>query len=256
MDFHLKDKTVCITGGNAGIGLAAAKKFAEEGCNVAICGTNPDKLKKAEAELKEISGKVYTQVVDVAVYNDMFDFAENTYNRFGSLDIWINNASIIRYESLLDMAEEDWDRVFAVNVKSIFLSAKIVKPYMEKNGGVMINAASFASVMPSVVSGAYAASKGAVVNLTKSLAAQLAPFGIRVCGYIPGMIETEMAKENIAKNREAMEAQAALHRLGTPEDLAGPIVFLASDGAGYIAGTCIEVTGGKFCVQDAQSAWK
>ena len=256
MDFNLKNKTVCITGGSAGIGLAAAKKFAEEGCNVAICGTNPGKLSKAETELLAITDRVYSQVADVSKYDDLAGFAENTYHRFGSLDIWINNAGIINYDRLLDMSEEEWDRLFAVNVKSIFLSAKIVKPYMEKNGGVMINASSFSSVMPSVGAGAYTASKSAVVSLTRSLAAQLAPFGIRVCGYIPGMIETDMAKENIAKNREVMEGQAALHRLGTPEDLAGPIVFLASDQAGYIAGTCIEVTGGKFCVQDPQSAWK
>jgi 3-oxoacyl-[acyl-carrier protein] reductase len=194
--------------------------------------------------------------VDVAVYNDMLSFAENTYHNFGSLDIWVNNAGIIKYISLLDMAEEDWDRLFAVNLKAIYLSARIVKPYMEKSGGVMLNAASFASVIPSTSSAAYAASKAAVVSLTRSLAAQLAPFGIRVCGYIPGMIETEMAKENIEKNRKAMEGQAALHRLGTVEDLAGPIVFLASDEAKYIAGTCVEVTGGKFCVQDPQTAWK
>jgi len=256
MNLELADKTVCITGGTSGIGLACAVRFAEEGCNVAICGKNPEKLRLAENELRKISDRIYAQTADVAVYDELHSFAENTFQKFSGLDIWINNAGLYPQGRLLDMAEEDWDRVFAVNLKPVFFSAKIVKPYMMKDGGVIINASSFASVMPSANSGAYAASKAAVSSLTKTLAAELAPFGIRVNGYIPGVVTTEMTKEVVALKGDILKSQIALNDFGNAEDVADAVLFLASRRAGYITGTFLEVSGGKFCVQNPDFAWK
>jgi NAD(P)-dependent dehydrogenase (short-subunit alcohol dehydrogenase family) len=120
---------------------------------------------------------------------------------------------------------------------------------------VLFNAASFASLMPSIGSGAYAASKAAIYSMTKTLGAELAPFNIRVVGYAPGIIKTRMTEPWIQAKGKELKSQIALQRLGEGEDIAKVILFLASDHAAYITGTCVEISGGKFCVQNPQDAW-
>ena len=127
---------------------------------------------------------------------------------------------------------------------------------MRKNGGVRINASSFASVIPSVGYGAYAAAKAGVTSLTRTLAAELAPYNIRVVGYIPGVIDTNLTKENLRVNGEKLYEPLAIRRFGQPEDVAGTIAFLASEAASYITGCCIEVTGGKYSVQNPMKAYE
>jgi NAD(P)-dependent dehydrogenase (short-subunit alcohol dehydrogenase family) len=143
-----------------------------------------------------------------------------------------------------------------VNIKSVYYGALIAADKIRKRGGgVLINAASFASLMPSLGSGAYAASKAAVYSITKSLAAELAPFNIRVIGYIPGVIETEMTASTIKSKRELLESQIAMKRVGDSEEVANAVLFMASDKASYITGTFIEISGGKLCVQNPKDAW-
>jgi NAD(P)-dependent dehydrogenase (short-subunit alcohol dehydrogenase family) len=124
-----------------------------------------------------------------------------------------------------------------------------------KNGGVLINAASFASLMPSVNAGVYAATKAAISSLTRTLSSELAPYNIRVVGYIPGLIATDINNESIARNRDRLLEAISLRKFGTAEDVAYGIVFLASEYASYISGTCLEITGGKFATQNPMAAW-
>lgn len=256
MELGLKDKVVLITGGATGIGKAAALAFLREGCRVAICGRSRAKIDSAVADFAAQGFEVLGASADAASRQDIAAFAATVAQTYGGIDIWINNAGIYPQRRLLDMSEQEWDETLRINLKSVFLGAQIAAGYLQaRGGGVILNASSFASVIPSAGSGAYAATKAAVASLTRTLAAELAPAGIRVVAYIPGLISTDMTDDIIAVKREALTSQVALGRLGEPEDLAGPIVFLASAPAGYITGVSVEISGGKFCVQNPMYSW-
>lgn len=223
MDLKLKGKVVLITGGATGIGKASTLAFLKEGCKVAICGRTQAKLDHTVQEFQQV---------------------------------WINNAGIYpERKPLLDVTENQWDETFRINVKSVFIGTKIAAAHMKKQGaGVILNASSFAAVIPTAGSSAYAATKAAIVSLTRTSAAELAPFHIRVVAYVPGLIRTAMSEQLIATRPQFLNEQA-LCRLGEPEDIADTLVFLASDSAAYITGTSIEISGGRFCVQNPHYAW-
>lgn len=248
------NKAVIITGGTAGIGLATAQHFGELGAKVAICGTNENKLNNAIAHLQQKNVQCWGSVCDISKAASLTDFVDKAIQHMGGLDIWINNAGIYPQYRIIDTPEDVWDRVFDINVKAIYRSAKIVKERMNK-GGVLLNASSFAALMPSVGSGVYAATKSAVTSLTKTLAAELAPYQIRVNAYIPGLIRTDMTNAVIETNEEGMTEVIALQRIGEPDDVAASIAFLASEGAKYITGAVLEISGGKYCVQNPKAAW-
>lgn len=254
MELGLKGKTVVITGGATGIGKACALAFAAAGCKVAICGRSEIKLATAKEEAKGY--ELFTMAADASVESTIEDFANRVYNQYGQIDIWLNNAGVSPKCRLIDMSGDAWDDLMRINLKSVFLGSKIAAKYMmDSGGGVILNASSFASIMPLVTGGAYAASKAAVCSLTKSLAAELAPYGIRVNAYIPGLIRTDINKERVAEHEAHYISQIALNRLGTPEEVAPVLLFLASGLASYITGAAIEVTGGKFVVQNPESPW-
>src|SRR5680860_405902 len=256
MKLGLQGKVVVITGGTSGIGKAGALAFAEEGCRVAVCGQNPVKLANIKQEFAQLGFEWIAEAVDVSNYNALSSFAEDIVNQWGRIDIWINNAGVYPNKPLIDMDEAEWDNVMNVNLKSVFFGCKIAAQHMkERDGGVILNASSFTALVPSVGSGAYGATKAAILNLTRTLAAELAPSKIRVNAYIPGMIRTEMTREVIAKKGLQLTEQIALNRLGEPEDIAGGLVFLASDAACYMTGTYLELSGGKLCVQNSSAAW-
>ena len=255
MEISFKGKNVVITGANAGIGLAAAKLFAECGANVAICARREEKLKAAAEEIKAYGTKVYGEVCDVGNSDQLFRFADNVEKELGIIDVWVSNAGMVsKMAKIVDTTEEVWNEYMDINLKSVFIGAKIAKDKM-KNGGVLINAASFASLMPSVNTGIYAATKAAIFSLTKTLSSELAPYNIRVVGYIPGLIATDINIENIERYRDRLLEAISLRKFGTAEDVANGIVFLASDYASYISGTCLEITGGKFSTQNPMAAW-
>ncbi len=252
---EFQNKIVGITGvGNVyGIGYAIARTFLQEGAKVFICGSKPENLKKVEESLAEY-GTVKAYVADVTDSNALKAMFDGAMQEFGRLDIFINNAGIYPQQQICDMTEEEWDKVMAVNLKSVFLCAKLCRETM-KEGGVLINAASFATLMGSVCSGAYASSKAAVHMLTKVLAAELAPYKIRVNDYIPGVIQTQMTQPVIDARADALLGAIPMRRLGTPQEVADAVLFLASDKASYITGTSIEISGGKLCVQNPSLAW-
>jgi len=255
LHFDFSGKAIVVTGGSAGIGLALAEKFARLGGQVSICGRSQDKLDAAVKSLQEKGCQVHSARVDVANAQDVFAYADAVEKEFGRIDIWINNAAVCPYYKIIDTPEDVWESTVNINLKSVYLGAQVARRKMAARGGVLINAASFATLMPSVGSGLYAATKSAVASMTKTLAAELAPFYIRVNGYIPGVIKTEMTQPAIAKNGDRMREVIAMNDFGEPEDVANAVVFLASDYASYITGSFVEISGGKFCVQNPTAAW-
>lgn len=256
MELGLNNKIVVITGGTTGIGRQVALQFALEGCKIAVCDIDNIKLQKIKSEFEQKGFEIYGELVDVSKYDQLEKFAGNVVKVFKKIDIWINNAGIYPQKRIVDMSEKEWELIMNINLKSVFMSSKVVSKLMgESGGGVILNASSYAALIPSAGSGAYAASKSAVLSLTKTLAAELAPLNIRVNAYIPGVIETDLTKDIIKSSHDKLIEQLALHKIGTPLDVANGIVFLASDAAQYITGTYLEISGGKFCVQNPNYAW-
>lgn len=257
MSFDYTGKVVGVTGaaGIQGIGFAIAKKFLESGAKVFICDLREDALAEAQEVLKEY-GEVNACVMDVSNEASVQEGFQKAQEAYGTIDVFVNNAGIYPQAMICDMEAAQWELVMNVNLKSVFLCARECSRYMKEKGGVIINAASYAALLGSAGSGAYAASKAAVYSLTKTLAAELAPYQIRVNGFIPGVIETGMTQGVIDSRREELEHAIALHHLGKPEDVANAVSFLASLEASYLTGTFIEITGGKLCVQNPDFPWK
>lgn len=254
MDFT--DQVVVVTGGSGGIGYATAELFGSLGAKVAICDINKEKLDHAIETLSSKGYPVYGQICDVSSRSDIFDFADQIEKFFDSpIKVWVSNAGIYVPRLLVETTEEEWERVINVNMKSVYLGGQIAYEKMREHGGVVINAASFAATMPSVGSGPYAPTKAAVANMTKVLAAELAPYNIRVCAYSPGDIATDMMTDIIKERGDELLDIIPLRYFAKPEEIASVIVFLASDHASYLSGLSVDITGGKFCVQNPSYSW-
>lgn len=257
MDLNLTGKSVVITGGATGIGRAVAIEFLREGAKVAILGRRLEPLKEFHEEMAREGWDVYYESCDVTQKESVQAYAERVWERFGSLDIWINNAGIAINKPFMKFTGEDWENIIATNLKSVFDCTQIAASYMiRQNKGVIFNASSFCAKIPHANGVLYAATKAAVSSMTKSTAAALAPYGIRVLGYMPGMIVTPISEEMVAQYKDKFIKDIAMGRLGRPEDLAKPIVFMASDAAGYVTGIDLEISGGKFTAQDCAMAWR
>ncbi len=252
MKFNYSNKTVVITGGTSGIGLAAAKLLGKSGANVAICGKNESKLEAALNSLLELGIRAIGVACDVTSREQVFAFAETVKNEFGKIDVWVNNAGDMKWVGGVKIEEALVHQQIDVNLKSVIWGSQAAFQHMRDHGGVIVNAGSFAGVIPGVGNAIYAASKAAVINLTKSLAAEMGPYNIRVVGYAPGLVDTGMISK---KDPEKKVANIAIHRIGQPEEVASLIAFLASDAAGFIDGTCVEISGGKFAAQNIPEVW-
>ncbi|MEG2501034.1 MAG: SDR family NAD(P)-dependent oxidoreductase [Oscillospiraceae bacterium] len=257
MNLGLENKVVGITGAASlkGIGFGIAKAALLEGAKVFICDLNLDALDIAKKELQAF-GEVQAYQADVSNEGEVQAMFSEAMTYFGKIDAFVNNAGIYPQGALCEMSAAQWDKVMNVNLRSVFLCAKQAFLCMKNGGGVIINAASYAAVISSAGSGAYAASKSAVFSLTKTMAAEMAPYGIRVNGFIPGVIETGMTQNVVAQNADRILSQIALAKLGQPEDVAGAVLYLMSDVAKYITGTFIEISGGKLCVQNPDYGYK
>ncbi|MDR1105209.1 MAG: SDR family oxidoreductase [Treponema sp.] len=254
MKIDLTGKTAVVTGGSSGIGFAAVRALGLCGAKVAFCGTNEKRLADACDVLGKENICVYGEACDVADSAALFNFADNAEKNLGEIGVWVSNAAVYPQYLLVETPEDVWYRTLDVNMKSVYLGGRIARRKM-RNGGVLINAASFAGIMPSVGSGLYAASKAAVSSMTKVLAAELAPLCIRVCAYTPGVIDTGITHPLIEANGEAMKNSIAMRRFGRCEEVGNCIAFLASDYASYVSGVTLEISGGKFCVQNPADAW-
>ncbi len=259
MDLGLREKRVVITGSTRGIGLAVAKLFLQEGARVMINGVNEERFKNTLDSLSQEFGESVDGVIaNISNKEGIAYLFSKVQQVMNGLDILVNNAAIAWYNSpVMEESEDKWDEMMNMNLRSTFLCSKQAVQIMkaQKTPGVILNASSSASLIPRVGAGSYAVSKAAVNSLTKSMAAELAPWNIRVNAYLPGVTETEMSSSLIKGNKKLVEP-IILQRVATPEEIAAPIVFLASDKASYITAATIEIIGGKLSVQDPASAFK
>ena len=241
----LKDKVAVITGATRGIGFATAKKFLENGAKVVICGRCQDGIDKAIDLLKkenkdyEVIG-FYTKLHDTKEVQELFSKVKEKY---GKIDILINNAGISSKTPLIDYTEEEYDNIANLNIKSVFTCSKEVVPYLKETKGVILNTSSMVSIYGQPSGVMYPTSKFAVNGLTKSLSRELAPMGIRVNAVAPGITETDMVKNLPKEMIEPLIKTIPLGRIGKPEDIANAFLFLASDMASYITGVVLSVDG-------------
>ena len=252
----LENRAAVVTGGAVGIGRGICLKFAEEGCSVLVCDINEKEGAKTAEEVTK-KGRVGVFVkCDVTDSKQVKSAVDQAFKRFGKIDIMVNNAggdpNAIRGGSIVDVTDEMLDRYLALNLKSTFYGCRAVVPYMkERRYGKIINLSSIGVIQPSASVLAYHAAKGGVIGLTNNLAFDLAPWNIYVNAILPGPIRTpfwEPVTKGI-EDKEALFASIAtnavpLQRIGTPEDIAGVALFLASELSSYVTGSCVNAAGG------------
>ena len=244
---RLEGKTALVTGAGSGIGKCIAETYAREGARVALADINGEAAKSAA---RAIGNRAIALRCDVSKKADSDGMVEETLAAFGALDILVNNAGATHVNKpMLEIDEPEYDRIFAVNVKGVFLACQAVVPvFRQRGGGVIINIGSTAGLRPRPGLSAYNATKGAVHILTKSLAAELASDRIRVCAIAPVATETPLLPSFIGSApgmREKFIATVPLGRLAVPQDIANAALFLASAEAQFMTGNIVEVDGGR-----------
>lgn len=245
-------KAVVVTGGNSGIGRAAAIRFAAEGASVVIAARNEQRSEQVVAEIAGSDGTALAQQCDVTHEADCAAVVARCRDEFGRLDVVFNNAGIIyREQTALNTTEEEWDQTFAVNAKGAFLMSKHAVPLMvASGGGAIVNNASYFGLVGGRGTAAYSASKGALVLLTKSMALDHAADGIRVNCVCAGSVDTPMLASEMAAMGGAdavlhlFEAKHPLGRIADPDEVARAVLYLASDEAGFITGAALPIDGG------------
>jgi NAD(P)-dependent dehydrogenase (short-subunit alcohol dehydrogenase family) len=247
----LKSKVALISGGGSGIGRSTALLFAAEGAAVLIADLNEAAGREVERQISSQGGRALFEGADVTRDADCRRLAELALQNFGAIHVLFNNAGIIRRASVLELSEEDWDRVMDVNVKSMFLLSRQVIPLMARSGGgSIINMASGWGLSGGPRAAVYCASKGAVVLLTKAMAVDHGPQNIRVNCICPGDTDTAMLRNEARQLGEpanrflAEAARRPLGRVGKPEEIAQAALYLASDASSFVTGTALIVDGG------------
>lgn len=247
----LTGRRALITGGASGIGKATAMLFAREGAAISVVDLDEDGGWKVARAVQEEGGRAVFVAADVTLDSDCRRAVQQTVGELGGLDILFNNAGIIRRATVEELTEAEWDQVMAVNVKSIFLMSRYSVPVMANaGGGVIINTASGWGLMGGPRAAAYCASKGAVVLLTKAMAIDHGPQNIRVNCICPGDTDTPMLRDEarqLGQSAERFLTEAAdrpLGRIGTPDEIAQAVLYLASDASSYVTGTALVVDGG------------
>jgi 2-dehydro-3-deoxy-D-gluconate 5-dehydrogenase len=246
--FDLGGRVAVVTGGNGGIGLGMARGMAEAGAAIAIAGRNVGKSEAAAAELAKLGVKTAVIEVDVSSEASCRKMIDDTVKRLGRLDILVNNAGINIRKAPDALALEEWKQVIDVNLTSAFICSHAAYPRMkEAGGGKIINIGSMLSIFGASFAPAYGASKGGVVQLTKSLAVAWAKDNIQVNAVLPGWIDTDLtrkAREEVSGLNAMVLMRTPAKRWGKPEDHAGVAVFLASKASDFVTGTFIPVDGG------------
>jgi len=250
---RFQNKAVIVTGAASGFGEAIALRFTSEGAAVLVADRNDDGGKRVVADITKAGGRAQYQHTDVSNAEQVKAMVDACVAAFGGLDVLVNNAGYCHMRSMLwDLSEQDYDSMFAVNTKSVYLGTKYAVPaLMARGGGSIINTASIGGVCPRPGVTAYNASKGAVITMTKGLAAELAPMNIRVNAVNPVAADTAFMKGVLGVDKlpdemkQMLAAGIPLGRLTEPSDVAAAVTFLASDDAAYLTGVCLPVDGGR-----------
>lgn len=251
---RLQDKVAIVTGAGSGFGRGIAATFAREGARVVVADINEAAGQETVARIQAAGGRAHFIAVDVANAASMDGLRDQTLAHYSALHIVVNNAGAThRNRPMLEVTEAEFDRIYAINVKSIFLSAQSFVPHFRRQGGgVFVNIASTAAIRPRPGLTWYNGTKGAVVTTSKSMAAELGPDRIRVNCVNPvigatGLLTDFMGRPDTPENRARFVAGIPLGRFSTPDDVANACLYLASDEATFITGVCLEVDGGR-CV--------
>jgi 3-oxoacyl-[acyl-carrier protein] reductase len=250
----LKGKRVLISGGTSGIGLATARRFLEEDARVFVAGRDQGRIDRARAELQFL-GEIGGMTCDVSREDEVVALVEAAEDALGGIDVLINNAGTSRRDPFLDITPEHWDRIIEINLRGMFLLAQVVSQRMVAQGtrGVILNMASTNALGGEANLAHYNASKGGVLLLTKTMAVELGPHGIRVNALCPGYIRTPLTsalEDEAGEEDEGTEYARSipLGRIGRAEEVAGAYAFLASDDASFINGAELVIDGGQLAV--------
>lgn len=241
----LKGKVAVITGGTRGIGFATAKKFLENEAKLVLLGSKQETVEKAIKELKQINSSYevigfYPNLSSKEEMNEVFKKVKEIYGR---IDILINNAGISSKTKIEDYSEEEYDKITNLNIKSVFNCSKQIIPYLKETKGVILNTSSMVSIYGQPSGVMYPTTKFAVNGITKSLARELAPQGIRVNAVAPGIINTDMVAKLPKEMIEPLIKTIPFGRIGEPEDIANAFLFLSSNLSSYITGVVLSVDG-------------
>lgn len=245
--FDLSGKVAAVTGGNGGIGLAMAEGLAKAGASIMIIGRNSEKNNVAEGKLTALGVKASAFAADVTSEEDCAAAMAAAKDRFGRLDILINNAGTNIRNVPHKLSLQDWRTVIDTNLSSAFICSNAAYPLLSAEGGKIINIGSMLSIFGSSYGAAYAASKGGIVQLTKSQAVAWAPEGIQVNAILPGWINTDLTRQariDVDGLHDRIQGRTPADRWGDPEDLAGVAVFLSASASDFVTGTAIPVDGG------------
>jgi len=249
---RFSEKVAIVTGAAGGIGAAIARRLADEGAQVVLADFDEARLEQAVREMDDTAGSVTSHRVDVTDENQVNELVDTAAERFGGLDVLVNNAGITRDNLLFQMTSEEWDSVLDVNLKSVFLCARAAQRVMVEAKSGKIVSLSSRSALGNRGQSNYAASKAGIQGLTATIAQELGPFGINANAVAPGFVATDMTDETarrLGKDPKEFREGAAklipLRRVATPEDIAGVVSFLASNDARHITGQTLFVTGGQ-----------
>lgn len=247
----LEGKTAIVTGAASGIGAGVARRLAEAGADIALLDIHESLNEKIAKDIELLGNRANVYVCDVSRRADCQIAVDKLSKDFGSIDILVNNAGVISREDVIEMSEQEWDRVMGVNLKSVYLLSHLVIPHMiQKGGGSIINTGSGWGIKGGPKAAAYCASKGGIVNLTRAMAIDHGRHGIRVNCVCPGDVHTallEREARQVSQDLNEFLAAAAdrpIPRVGTPEDVANAVLFLACDLSGWITGSVLVVDGG------------
>ena len=243
----LKEKVAIVTGGAQGIGQAIAHLLAKNGADVVIVDINQEKAHQCAREIESLGRKALAVQADISNFSEAQNFGKTVMDMFGKIDILVNNAGITRDGFFLKMKEEDWESVISVNLKSVFKCSKAVIRYMSKQrSGKVINIASVVGQIGNVGQANYAASKAGIIGFTKTMAQEFGARGINVNAVAPGFIDTLMTRSLPETAKEWFLKNIPMGRMGTPEEVAEAVLFLATDASKYITGQVINVNGGLY----------